>query len=217
MKKLSAILLALALLVPAITLADQPTSCPEGQLLVSVMTNPGSSAVPEQKHWVPSWDIFHIFGHWVIDVPYQPAVPPTYENQCSEDPNYVPPSPQVSAPSGGGICFACLWPNVVSDSVRTYDGQVLFLSQQFGEGGMLVGTQSHLFPLDNKGQPINSGSFPYGYDWIVYGKDYATYHRLALPDLAAGTYYVRPFFTPDQKLFPFYGRSFGQEIKIVVD
>ena len=209
MKKLLIVLCLAVLAVPSIGMADEPVTCPEGQTLESVMTSPGTPEVVTPGYY--GAPCFWIFCTWYPPV-VTPAVPATYENQCVADPDYEPPViPET--PFSGGICTACMWPNI--ERIGVYGNTVDFLTQQFGYSGLLVGTSSHDFPRNNKGQPIGDYVYPFGYEYNFTGQ-YATYHQIQV-DLPAGTYFIRPYFVPDQEKYPFYGKSFGAEIQIVIN
>lgn len=106
--------LALAVLPFGVS-ADE--GCPEGQVMQSVMTDPGSPEVPAVTHIVHHDEVAHwvwvyrnhqwrhdkivdvpAYDEVVVDVPAIPAVPATYENQCVVDEDYVPPAEEPETP-----------------------------------------------------------------------------------------------------------------------
>lgn len=219
---LTSIVVALALVaVPVFASHNSqvPQDCAVDEVLVSVMTDPGSPAVAEQGHFIIHWHFIFPHLHWIIDVPAQPAVPPHFEDMCQLDPLYTPPAPPVvEEESGGGICWLCMLPKVESGTLTTeltVDGQVVhFMSNQMGLGGLMIGTQSSLFPVDEFGKPIGDFFYPFGYEWDISVNTEATYHTIFLPDMPAGAYFVRPYLEPNAVDFPFFGRSYGQEVEI---
>lgn len=228
MKKLIAIL-AILVLLPVLAIAiEEPVECGEGEILVSVMTDPGSPAVQEVKHWTPHWDIFHLFGHWVIDVPYQASVPATYEDQCVVDEDYVPPvEPPIDevppvVEEGGGSCILCVRPHLGQTQViATPDGHIIsFLSPAMGTGGIYLGKTSVPFPINDRGQAFDPQPDLTQYDQKLSesSNGLATYHSVFIPYTIefAGDWFVRPYYTPDQGDFPFYGTIYGPEFEVFI-
>lgn len=226
MKKiLLSTLVAIALIAAPVAANHQsqlPEDCAVDEVLVSVEVSP-EQTIPGDCHFV--CDFFFIFcwhGHQECDPDV--IIPAHFEDMCIVDPDYVPPTPPQQEPkkSGGGICTACVWPMVETDSVSvelTMDGQVVhFLTQQMGTGGVLLSRDSHDFPRDHMGKPMPEGMyfFPFGYEREIVGSDLATYHSIRLGDLPPGQWYARTYFIPDPLGFPGYGRSFGPEVLIDV-
>lgn len=112
MKK-AIIMLALLAIVPMVSSAEE-LSCPTGQKVESVLVSEGSPEIPA----TPAYDEYVFKGQWKGDyakigknyiyighnlgaydkvhhpaTPGTPAVDPVYEDQCVDDPEYVPEEP----------------------------------------------------------------------------------------------------------------------------
>ena len=99
-----------------------------------------------------------------------------------------------------------------------------FLTTHFSQGGILVSTTSQDFPLDTYRKPyVDPIGYPktllenFGYEskYIENGK--SVYHSICMPELPAGTYYMRPFMIDYFGGMGSYGRLFNDEQKIVIE
>lgn len=116
MKKSIGLVLGLLMVLP---IGASALTCPDGQMVESVLVTPGSPEIPAIAAWTeyvfvgsfhgdyikigPNYiQVSHNLGNYdkVVHaaIPAVPAVEPVYADQCVVDPNYIPP---VETPTCG--------------------------------------------------------------------------------------------------------------------